>query len=114
MGRGIHSITLRLRAIQHQMPINELYLIPNPSQLDDWELYNRVLADGIISHQGAARYYQWRFAEEQEQKARKHFLANEASFSSRARNMRRYRGERLGAISPSSGSHTGGQRDQRE
>jgi hypothetical protein len=56
---------------EDQMSMEELFHIPSPSQLDEWELYTRVMGDDIRTQEGGAVYHQWKFAEEQEEKARK-------------------------------------------
>lgn len=71
--------------------MDELYLIPSPSQRDDWELYNKVLKDEILIREGADRYYQWKHDEEQVEKDRKNWLVTEKSYVPFIVALRKYR-----------------------
>lgn len=84
-------MTLTYRATEPWAPLEELYLIPNPAQLDDWELYNRVMGDEIITREGAAKYYQLKYIEEHEEKERKARLVRQASRTQFAKYIRQYR-----------------------
>lgn len=57
------------------MDMDSLSQIPTPSQLDDWELYNRIIGHEIWRQEGQDRYSSWRGWQQGLEKEREKKLA---------------------------------------
>ncbi|KAI0014101.1 hypothetical protein F4779DRAFT_636847 [Xylariaceae sp. FL0662B] len=61
-----HRLELTLERVADQKSIQELKRIPRPSQLDDWDLYEKLEGDKIKLLQGEASYLQWKLIRQEE------------------------------------------------
>ncbi|KAI1082282.1 PUA-like domain-containing protein [Whalleya microplaca] len=62
-----HRLELTLERVPDQKHMQELKKIPKPSQLDDWDLYEKLEGDKIKLLQGETSYLEWKLIR-QEQK----------------------------------------------
>lgn len=46
--------------------LEEIKLVPRPSQLDDWNLYEKLEGDKIKLLQGDSRYLEWKLRRQEE------------------------------------------------
>jgi hypothetical protein len=43
---GFYRLEVLLEKVEGEAPMSELMRVPQPSHLDEWDLYNRLKADG--------------------------------------------------------------------
>lgn len=73
----IYRVRVILERVEGQVPIEELSLTPTPAQLDDWELYHKVMGEDIRARDGFLKYNQWMVRLEQDAKRRREWLLRE-------------------------------------
>jgi hypothetical protein len=56
----LHRLELVLESAPGQISMQAIRLIPTPSQVDDWCLYERIEGDKIKALHGEASYLEWR------------------------------------------------------
>lgn len=67
----VYRLELTLERVKDQQKsMMELELIPTPSELDDWQLYNRFLGEHFRSQEGDVGYSDWKIAEEEQERER--------------------------------------------
>lgn len=59
---------------EHQRPLEEILIIPMPSQMDDWELYQRIKDDDTMKRLGTETYKYKRYLKEQKSVKREEWL----------------------------------------
>ncbi|RYP42971.1 hypothetical protein DL768_010149 [Monosporascus sp. mg162] len=62
-----HRLELTLERVADQKPIEDITGIPEPSQLDDWKLFEKLEGDKIKLTQGEASYLEWKLSRRGEQ-----------------------------------------------
>lgn len=65
-----YRLELTLERVAGQRPMDTLFDIPRPSELDDWQYYNRVLAEDIRANKGDIAYSEWKENEEKQERER--------------------------------------------
>ncbi|OTA95702.1 hypothetical protein M434DRAFT_393558 [Hypoxylon sp. CO27-5] len=64
---GLYRLELTLERVPDQkMSLEDLKSIPRPSQLDDWNLYEKLEGDKIKLVQGEASYLEWKLRRQEE------------------------------------------------
>ena len=66
MVTNTHKLELTLERVSDQKPMDILRRIPRPSQLDDWNLYEKLEGDKIRLTGGDARFMEWSLEREEE------------------------------------------------
>ncbi|KAH8653446.1 PUA-like domain-containing protein [Xylariales sp. PMI_506] len=61
-----YKVELTLERVWEQIPMETLQMIPKPSQLDDWCLYEKLEGDKIKLVDGDARFLEWSLQQEEE------------------------------------------------
>jgi hypothetical protein len=60
------TLELTLERVRYQKPMSTLKQIPRPSQLDDWELYEKLEGNHIRDTQGKTAFSEWCIQRERE------------------------------------------------
>ncbi|KAL3427085.1 hypothetical protein PVAG01_00594 [Phlyctema vagabunda] len=68
-----YRLELTLERVHGQRDMDMILCIPLPSELDDWELYNRILAEDIRVRKGDAAMQEWKEREEGEEHERENW-----------------------------------------
>lgn len=63
---GIYRLSLTLERVEGQTPMHELTAIPQPSQVDEWRLYEKHEGEMIRSRYGEGRFLEWKMYKAQE------------------------------------------------
>jgi hypothetical protein len=66
-------LSLILQRVQGQLPIEELRRVPCPSEMDDWELYERFEGELVKQRCGNPRFVEWKMAKAQERMEKEQF-----------------------------------------
>ncbi|KAI1096396.1 PUA-like domain-containing protein [Rostrohypoxylon terebratum] len=61
-----YRLELTLERIPNQKSLEEIGKIPRPSQLDDWNLYEKLEGDKVKLIQGEATYLEWKLRRQEE------------------------------------------------
>ncbi|KAI1330439.1 hypothetical protein F5Y16DRAFT_396407 [Xylariaceae sp. FL0255] len=61
-----HRLELTLERVEHQTSFDEICKLPKPSQLDDWNLYERLEGKHVRLTQGETSFLEWKLKREQE------------------------------------------------
>jgi len=67
---NVHRLVLKLERVAGQRSMEETQMVPKPSQLDDWALYEKLEGDKIRMIDGEATYLEWKLTREREKIAR--------------------------------------------
>lgn len=57
---GIYRLSLTLERVEGQTPMHELTIIPHPSQIDEWRLYEKHQGEIIRARYGEATFREWK------------------------------------------------------
>lgn len=63
---NVHRLVLKLERVPGQRPMEQTQMVPKPSQLDDWALYEKLEGDKIRMIDGEATYLEWKLTRERE------------------------------------------------
>ncbi|ODA78831.1 hypothetical protein RJ55_06215 [Drechmeria coniospora] len=63
---GLHRLVLILERVPGQILLDRLVMIPRPSQLDDWHLFQRYEGEIMRYMRGEQGYLEWKAAEEEQ------------------------------------------------
>lgn len=66
MTSEVYTLRLTLERLPRQRSMDEILLIPKPSQLDDWILYEELERDRIRQTQGLVKFDDWTIARDLE------------------------------------------------
>lgn len=66
LANDLYTIRLTLERLPNQIPLQEIAVIPKPSQLDDWNLYEQLECDQIRHTEGQVRFDDWTVARDVE------------------------------------------------
>lgn len=69
----IYGMEITLERASGQRPLDLLRRIPRPSQLDDWQLYERLEAERVRLKDGETRFTEWKLRREAERADRVHW-----------------------------------------
>ncbi|KAI0480465.1 hypothetical protein GGR56DRAFT_626219 [Xylariaceae sp. FL0804] len=62
-----YRLELTIEQAANQKPMEQLRAVPKPSQLDDWNLYEKLEGDKIKVLQGEATYLEWKLKRQEEE-----------------------------------------------
>ncbi|PHH91083.1 hypothetical protein CDD83_1711 [Cordyceps sp. RAO-2017] len=63
---GLHRVVLTLERLPGQRPLHEMAAIPRPSQLDDWQLFEKYEGEMIRQKRGEQGFLEWKTAKAEE------------------------------------------------
>ncbi len=63
---GIYRLELTIERVEGQLPMDAVAKIPRPSQLDDWQLYEKLETEKIRKIKGERELLQWRLHREED------------------------------------------------
>ncbi|KAF4506864.1 hypothetical protein G6O67_006902 [Ophiocordyceps sinensis] len=63
---GLHRLVLTIERVAGQRPLHEVTAIPRPSQLDDWQLFEKYEGDMIRQRRGDQEFLEWKRAKAEE------------------------------------------------
>lgn len=63
---GLHRMVLTLERVPGQRPVQEIVKTPRPSQLDDWQLYEKYEGEMVKQRGGDRGFLEWKMARAQE------------------------------------------------
>lgn len=69
--RKTYGVKLIMDRLPNQKSVNELRLVPVPSQVDDWLLQVKVMGDDIRLREGKEEYDKWKDGETKEAEERR-------------------------------------------
>lgn len=73
MASEVYTLRLTLERLPRQRSMDEILLIPKPSQLDDWLLYEKLERERIRQTQGPVKLDNWTIARDVERLERDHW-----------------------------------------
>ncbi|KAK4180033.1 hypothetical protein QBC36DRAFT_49776 [Triangularia setosa] len=65
LGTGEYKLELSLERISGQTPMREVLKVPRPSQMDEWNLFEKLEADKVRQTAGEAAAYAWKLQREE-------------------------------------------------
>lgn len=69
-----YILELTIERARGQKRVEELIDIPTPSQLDEWELYNKMIGGDIRKRNGYAAFDDWEAFQAKEKRDREEWL----------------------------------------
>lgn len=63
-----------LERASNQRPLHEVLQLPKPSQLDDWDLYKKMMNEDYRMREGDVAFSKWREHEEEQQTDKEQFI----------------------------------------
>ncbi|KAF4585661.1 hypothetical protein GQ602_004966 [Ophiocordyceps camponoti-floridani] len=63
---GLYRVVLTLERVPGQRPMVEVVTIPLPSQIDDWQLFEKYEADMVRQKRGEQAFVEWKTAKAEE------------------------------------------------
>lgn len=63
-----------LERVDSQKPLHEILQLPKPSQMDDWELYKRLMNEDYRMREGEAAFDRMKDYEEEQQADKEQFV----------------------------------------
>ncbi|KAH9205779.1 hypothetical protein DL95DRAFT_397359, partial [Leptodontidium sp. 2 PMI_412] len=76
--KNIYRFTLMLERASNQRPLHEVLQLPKPSQLDDWDLYKKMMNEDYRMREGDVAFSKWREHEEEQQTDKEQFIKSKA------------------------------------
>ena len=67
-----------LERLASQRPLHEVLQLPKPSQLDDWDLYKKIMNEDYRQREGEVAFGKQRDIEEEEQSDKEQFIKSKA------------------------------------
>ncbi|RCI11094.1 hypothetical protein L249_7184 [Ophiocordyceps polyrhachis-furcata BCC 54312] len=63
---SIYRVVLTLQRVPEQRPMHKMVLVPLPSQLDDWRLFQKYEGDMVRQKRGEQGFLEWKTAKAEE------------------------------------------------
>lgn len=63
---GLHCVVLTLERVPGQRPLQKMAAIPRPSQLDDWQLFEKYEGEMVRHRRGDQGFLEWKTAKAEE------------------------------------------------
>ncbi|KND95310.1 hypothetical protein TOPH_00584 [Tolypocladium ophioglossoides CBS 100239] len=63
---GVHRVVLTIERVPGQRSLQEIAMIPRPSQLDDWQLFEKYEGEMIRQRRGDPGFLDWKMAKAEE------------------------------------------------
>ncbi|KAI5465652.1 PUA-like domain-containing protein [Mariannaea sp. PMI_226] len=70
----LHQLALKLERVKNQLPVEEVIKIPRPSQLDDWELFEKYEGEMMNQRRGPQAWMDWKMEKAQEKIDREQYM----------------------------------------
>ena len=80
--RDTYRLELTVEHVEDQRSMESIRTIPQPSQLDDWQLYERLESEKIRKSMGEQKLLEWRILREQDKLDKAHWQRARAFTSS--------------------------------
>ncbi|PVH78591.1 hypothetical protein DL98DRAFT_239405 [Cadophora sp. DSE1049] len=76
--KNVYRCTIMLERSTSQKPFAEVLRLPKPSQLDDWELYKKLMGEEYRKREGEPAFEKWMDLEEEQQADKEQFVKSRA------------------------------------
>jgi len=72
--KNVYRCTIMLERSTSQKPFAEVLRLPRPSQVDDWNLYKKLLGEEYRTCEGETAFEKWADLEEEQQTEKEQFI----------------------------------------